>query len=121
MFSSTLSRTVVATLILLAFGAGCGGGQQTKIELTPKFTRAVHPVDAANSQIISDANFQKIADGMTQEQVRAIFGTKQPVVDKYKPDEEYELVWQSGGKEIAVKFRGDKSISKTQKEVSPGK
>jgi hypothetical protein len=117
---STSSRTipVAAVAIVAALGSGCR--QQTRVELTPKFTRATHPVEASNAHILSPDNYQKITDGMTQDQVRAVFGTPRPVVAGYKPEEEYELVWESGGKEIAVRFRGDKSVGKSQKGVLPG-
>lgn len=105
---------------LLLFGvmvfttAGCGRKKQFEVEITPKFTRATHPVDAADSAILSLENFEKINPEMTQNDVRGVFGTSTPVVKDFKPEEEYELAWEAEGKSIAVRFRGEKSISKSQ-------
>jgi outer membrane protein assembly factor BamE (lipoprotein component of BamABCDE complex) len=97
------------------FLGGCS--EKVKVELAPKHTRAIHPVDAKNADILSQENYNKITDGMTQDEVRAIFGTTMPVVKNFKPDESYELVWQYGEKEIAVKFRGEHSDGKSQKGI----
>ena len=117
-----MKRTAIVRTILvgvLAAGAALGIGCRTQVQLTPKFSRAAYPVDAKDAHILSPDNYQKIVDGMTQDQVRAVFGTSRPAVAGYKPDEEYELVWESGGKEIAVRFRGDKSVGKSQKGILP--
>lgn len=110
-----LAGALTVCAVVLALTSGCG--QKVQVELTPKFTRAVHPVDAKDAHILSADNYQKVAAGMTQDQVRAVFGTKAPAVTGYKPGEEYELVWEHAGKEIAVRFRGDEVVTKSQKGV----
>lgn len=76
-------------------------------------------MEAKDVHILSAENYQGITDGMTQDQVRAVFGTTSPIVSAYKANEEYELVWEHDAKQIVVRFRGDKSAGKSQKGVLP--
>jgi hypothetical protein len=102
---------------LLALLAIAGCGRSVQFELTPKFTRSSQLLDSKDAGTLSAENFQKIETGMTQNEVRLIFGTKGPIVQSPKPEEEYELVWQAAEKEISVRFLGDKSIAKSEKGV----
>ena len=108
-------RILFAALIVVLAVVGCG--QNVQIKLTPKFTRASHTLDSKDVSILSAESFQKIEKGMTQNEVRSIFGTTKPIVESPKPEEEYELVWQGADKEIVVRFRGDKSIGKSENGV----
>lgn len=111
---------LVVSMLLVSFSlVGCG--QKIQIELTPKHTRATHLFDSKDAHLLSAENYEKIEVGMTQDEVRAIFGTEWPTVNSPESEEEYELVWQSDDKtkEIVVKFRGDKSIEKSESGVLP--
>lgn len=108
-------RMLLTPLLALLALVGCG--QNVQVELTPKFTRATHSLDSKDAGILSAENFHKIDKGMTQNEVRSTFGTTRPIVESPKPEEEYELVWQAADKEIAVRFRGNKSIGKSEKGV----
>src|SRR5204863_9075393 len=81
--------------------------------------RVVYELSDAEQGVLSQANFDKIEPLMTQEQVRAVFGTQGPVVPDPQPGDAYELVWKHGAKEIAVRFRGERSTSKLQIGVGP--
>ncbi len=81
--------------------------------------RVVYELSDAEQGVLSQANFDKIEPLMTQEQVRAVFGTREPVVPDPQPGDVYELVWKHGAKEIAVRFRGDRSGAKRQVGVAP--
>jgi len=81
-------------------------------------TRVLYDLTEDQAQLLSKGNYDKIQDGMTPEQVRKIIGTPGPTtVEKLKPDEVYELVWKSGGKEIAVRFKGKSSFSKSSVNI----
>lgn len=114
-YRSSLAVVLTVCAVVLVLASGCG--QKAQFELSPKFTRSIHPVDAKDAHILSPDNYQKVVEGMTQDQVRAVFGTTAPTVTGYKPEEEYELVWEHAGKEIVVRFRGDKVVTKSQKGV----
>ena len=111
-----LIQTISFGVVIVAT-IGCGQQPQIKVDVTPKFTRAVYPVDAKDAESLSDENYDKIKVGMNQDEVRAVFGTSRPEVSKFAASEEYELAWESPSREIAVRFRGDKSISKSRKDA----
>lgn len=81
-------------------------------------TRVSYDLTADQAQLLSEENYDKIEDGMTPEQVREIIGTPGPTtVEKLKPDEVYELVWRASRKEIAVRFKGERSIGKSSVNI----
>jgi hypothetical protein len=81
-------------------------------------TKVSYDLTGDQAQLLSKENYDKIQDGMTPEQVRKIIGIPGPTtVEKLMPDEVYELVWKSGGKEIAVRFKGKSSIGKSSENI----
>lgn len=88
----------------------------TRELIAPRATAVAYDL-TDQAQLLSRQNYDKIQDGMTPEQVRAIFGTRGPAVETLEPDEVYELVWKTSRKEIAVKFKGESSIGKSSVNI----
>ena len=112
-------RTAVVALAGCLALAGCSRPPAPTPTQAAEPRRVVYELSDAEQGVLSQANFDKIEPLMTQEQVRAIFGTREPVVPDPQPGDVYELVWKHGTKEIAVRFRGDRSGSKRQVGVGP--
>lgn len=85
--------------------------------IAPRATEAAHELTEDQAQLLSRQNYDKIRDGMTPEQVRAIFGTPGPTVEALEPDDVYELVWKTSRKEIAVRFKGESSTGKSSVNI----
>ena len=115
-------RSTAARVVLLTLAAGLAvGGCSRTPSPPPGFvpTRAIYTLSEAEKGALSKANYDKIKEGMTRDEVRAVFGTSGPNATPRTDKDEYELVWKYGEKEIAVRFRGERSISKSQVGVEP--
>jgi hypothetical protein len=87
----------MARVVLLALATACvAGGCSRTTPPPPDFvpTRAIYPLSEAEKGAMSKSKYEKIQEGMTQAEVRSIFGTSGPSVMPRTDNDTYELVWK---------------------------
>jgi hypothetical protein len=81
--------------------------------------RAIYPLSEAEKGTLTTNNSDKIQEGVAQAELRAIFGTPGPSVTRRTDNDVYELVWKYRDKKIALRFRGQRAVSKSQVGLEP--
>ncbi|HUF63639.1 MAG TPA: hypothetical protein VMN36_16300 [Verrucomicrobiales bacterium] len=108
---SLLRAAGAVALALIAGLTGCGKSPEPSVYAALVISETEEPR-------VTQESFVKIADGMTQEEVREIFGNPfAPSIGNPELGEIYELSWEQANSRIRVRIRDGRVIGKWIEEI----